>query len=174
MHGGTVRATSPGEGQGSTFIVRLPLRAVQANVVEAPENHSSPGAEPVAFDVSRLRGLKVLVVDDEPDARELIKRFLVVYQAVPILADSADEALRLIGMFRPDVIVSDIGMPLRDGYALMREVRSQNLSTPAIALTAFARSEDRGRALRAGYQTHLSKPFEPLELLAVVAGLSNR
>jgi signal transduction histidine kinase/CheY-like chemotaxis protein len=174
MHGGTVRATSPGEGQGSTFIVRLPLRAVQANVVEAIENRSSSGAEPVAFDVAKLRGLKVLVVDDEPDARELIKRFLTVYQAVPILADSADEALRLIGMFRPDVIVSDIGMPLRDGYALMRDVRSQDINTPAIALTAFARSEDRGRALRAGYQAHLSKPFEPLELLAVVAGLSGR
>ncbi len=174
MHGGTVRATSPGEGQGSTFIVRLPLRAVQANVAEATENRSSTDSEPVAFDVAKLRGLKVLVVDDEPDARELIKRFLTVYQAVPILADSADEALRLIGMFRPDVIVSDIGMPLRDGYALMRDVRGQDIHTPAVALTAFARSEDRGRALRAGYQTHLSKPFEPLELLAVVAGLSGR
>lgn len=174
MHGGTVRATSPGEGCGSTFIVRLPLRAVQANVVEDSATRPPTGAVPAEFDASKLRGLKVLVVDDETDARELIRHFLAAHQAVPILADSADEALRLIGMFRPDVIVSDIGMPLRDGYALMRDVRSQNISTPAIALTAFARTEDRARALRAGYQTHLSKPFEPTELLSIVAGLSGR
>ncbi|HVY07206.1 MAG TPA: ATP-binding protein [Burkholderiales bacterium] len=174
MHGGTVRAASPGEGRGSTFTVRLPLRAVRLADTPATRRQESPMQALSKFDASRLHALKVLVVDDEPDARELIKRFLTACEAVPILAGSVDEALRLVEMFRPDVIVSDIGMPDRDGYVLMREIRSQSIHTPAVALTAFARTDDRVRALMAGYQTHLAKPFEPLELLAIVSDLSGR
>ena len=99
---------------------------------------------------------------------------LVTYEAVPALAASAADALKLIASFDPAVIVSDIGMPDQDGYAFMRILRSQGVTTPSIALTAFARENDRIHSIQAGYQAHLPKPFEPLELLALVAGLSGQ
>jgi DNA-binding response OmpR family regulator len=121
-----------------------------------------------------LRGIKVLVVEDEADARELVRRYLVECEALPAVAASAAEAQKLLLTFKPDVIVSDIGMPQKDGYEFIRDVRKQGLMTPAVALSAYARAEDRIRSAQTGYQTHLAKPVEPAELLAVIASLAGR
>jgi CheY-like chemotaxis protein len=116
----------------------------------------------------------VLVVDDEPDARELVRRCLVECEAVLAVAASVDEAQKLLLTFNPDVIVSDIGMPEKDGYDFIRDVRKSGLMAPAVALSAYARAEDRIRAAQAGFQTHLAKPVEPAELLAAVASVAGR
>ena len=125
-----------------------------------------------------LAGLRVLVIDDEPDARELIRRVLLQCQANVTIAASAAEGLKLLQAERPHVLISDIGMPEMDGYQFIREVRKLSASdggrTPAIALTAFARSEDRTRAMLAGYQVHISKPIEPQELIATVGSLAGQ
>jgi CheY-like chemotaxis protein len=125
-----------------------------------------------------LADVHVLVVDDEVDARELVKRLLEMAGATVSLASSASEAIDRILAARPDVLVCDIGMPSEDGYSLIRQVRvleqSQANALPAVALTAYARSEDRTKAIRAGFQNHLSKPVEPAELLAVVGSLAGR
>ncbi|MCE9556737.1 MAG: response regulator [Planctomycetes bacterium] len=170
MHGGTIRAQSQGSGQGATFLIRLPLRALRGGEGRRPAPRHHHGTN----DLSKLKGLKVLVIDDEADARNLVRRFLVECEAIPVLAGSAAEALSILETFKPDVIVSDIGMPMQDGYELMRTMRGQGLNAPAIALTAFARPEDRIRSLQAGFQTHLPKPVEPRELIAVIASLAGR
>jgi len=125
-----------------------------------------------------LNEIRVLVVDDEPDARSLVMRILRNGQASVMSAGSVEEAMEIVRTHRPHVIGSDIGMPGEDGYSLIRRVRglsdAQLAGTPAIALTAFARSEDRTRALLAGYQMHLSKPVEPSELTVTVASLAGR
>ena len=172
MHGGTIRAKSAGEGKGSTFILRLPLRVVKRSAQDSRHPRTSTGTPAADLTPFVLRGVKVLVVDDDADAREMIRHFLVSYEAVPVLAGSADEALQLFEAFKPDVIVSDIGMPQQDGYIFMRTLRNQGVKTPAIALTAFARADDRIRSIQAGFQTHVPKPFEPLELLALIASFS--
>jgi CheY-like chemotaxis protein len=134
-------------------------------------------SSPMAFiaDVN-LRGLIVLVVDDELDSRELVKRVLTECHATVFTADSAAKAHELLDSQKPHVLISDIGMPEKDGYQFIREVRArpanQSGQIPAIALTAFARSEDRTRALIAGYQVHISKPIEPQELVVTVASLT--
>jgi PAS domain S-box-containing protein len=176
LHGGNVRVTSEGEGRGATFVVTIPLAPVRmAGKREHPTTSPSPAFDCEQFNLS---GVKVLIVDDEPDARQLIKRMLVQCQAEVIVAANAAEGLALLTSERPNVIVSDIGMPERDGYQLIRDVRklpaSQGGQTPAVALTAFARSEDRTRAMVAGYHMHISKPVEPQELLATVARLAGR
>jgi signal transduction histidine kinase len=170
MHGGSIRADSPGEGQGATFTIALPLRVINFDEELPPRlaNARIDGKD------TKLDGLKVLVVDDEPDARDLLKRFLIECGAIPKSAGSAAEAQSMLGAFDPDVIVSDIGMPGEDGYQFMRAVRDRGVKTPAVALTAFARPEDRIRSVQAGYQTHLPKPIEPVELAAVLAGLTGR
>src|SRR5690606_17181305 len=123
-------------------------------------------------------GITVLAVDDEPDARNLIRRVLENCGARVVLATTAAEGLQRVMSERPDMIVSDIGMPGEDGYEFIRKLRQLKAEeggrTPAAALTAFARAEDRTRALRAGFQTHVAKPVEPTELTAVVASLANR
>jgi PAS domain S-box-containing protein len=177
MHGGTIRAKSPGEGQGATFTMTLPIAIVHP---ERPE----PGVvRPKEAEMMEeiceeggLAGLKVLVVDDEPDARRLLHRALVGCHAEVALAASAAEALELVERSRPDVIVSDIGMPEADGYDFIRQVRAHHSAkdVPAIALTAFARTEDRKRALLAGFQTQIAKPVDPAELTAAVASLACR
>jgi len=179
LHGGSIQAKSPGEGQGSTFIVRLPLVVVHEDQGERRPVH--PTAQPFApleKSCASLEGLKVLVVDDEPDARSLIKRVLEECRAVVFTAGSADEALDAIERERPHVLRSDIGMPQTDGYELLRQVRAlgseRGGKVPAIALTAFARSEDRTRALLAGYLVHVAKPVEPRELIATVASVGGR
>src|SRR5690606_32638334 len=120
-------------------------------------------------------GTKVLVVDDEPDARELLTRVLTHYEATVESAANAEVAIELVKRWGPDVIVSDIGMPGTDGYEFIRRVRAlspnQGARTPAIALTAFARSEDRTQAMLAGYQLHVAKPIQPQELAASIASL---
>jgi CheY-like chemotaxis protein len=178
LHGGAVRAKSPGEGKGSTFVVVLPLLVMHDEAEEAGAHPQSRADGDDPCTVPHLRGVKVLVVDDEPDARDLVKRFLERCQAEVMTAGSAEEAMRGVRDFTPDVIVSDIGMPSKDGYQFIREVRrlgpADGGRIPAIALTAFARSEDRTRSLLAGYQVHLSKPIESPELVAAVASLAGR
>jgi len=120
------------------------------------------------------RGVRVLVVDDHPDARDIIQRVLEESGAEIAPAASAAEGLTILSSARVDVILSDIGLPGCDGYHFMREVRKRGIRTPAAAITAFARSEDRTRALNAGYQTHIAKPVEPSELLATVAALAHK
>jgi CheY-like chemotaxis protein/two-component sensor histidine kinase len=178
LHGGTVRAKSPGVGAGATFSVILPL-AVTKRAAEDREHPTTPRFPNHRDDVQiDLDGVKVLVVDDEPDARNLIERLLLEHNARVIKADSADTGMELLVTEGPDVILSDIGMPHKDGYELIRAIRSLPTGaggkTPAIALTAYARSEDRTPAMMAGYQVHLSKPGEPQELIATVASLVGR
>ena len=169
LHGGSVRAESPGPGQGSTFTVSLPL-ATRSGL---PEARRSP-AEGEGGERVSLAGVRVLVVDDEADARELLEQILTGARAEVVLAASAPEALEALARFRPDVLVSDIGLPGEDGYDLIRKARERGFAGPAAALTAFARAEDRRRALLAGFQIHLAKPVHPGELTAVVASLADR
>ena len=176
LHGGTVRAESGGEGQGATFTVTLPVRAVRERSDTLPREHptTARAATAPASPVS-LTGLIVLVVDDEADARELVRSVLTDAGAEVITASSADEGMAQMSVCPPDIIVSDIGMPGRDGYAFIREVRAlapdAGGRVPAIAVTAFARSEDRTRAMLAGYQVHVAKPIEPQELVATIKSL---
>ena len=176
LHGGTIRVTSPGKGRGTTFTIRLPLTAYRAANIESRIYAGAAALEPKNFQPIDLHGLKVLIVDDEPDAREFICRVLEECHAKVSTAASAYEALAKIQKERPDVLVSDIGLPETDGYELLRQVKATGhaAAMPAIALTAFARSEDRTRALNAGYLVHLSKPIEPTELLATVASVARR
>ena len=177
LHGGTARAESGGENQGSKFTVRLPL------MVSADQHMLRPLAGAVIADQSRdrqlsLNGLRVLIVDDEIDARALLTAMLERCGAEVVSAGSALEGLEAIERWGPDVLVADIGMPIEDGYGLIRKVRSlpkeKGGQTPALALTAYARTEDRVRAISEGYQLHLAKPVDRVELATVVASLANR
>ena len=177
LHGGTVGAASEGEGRGATFVVALPLAAVFRN--ESSRDHPrTTRSGDLSYDPITLSGVSILVIDDEADARELVRHLLGECQASVVTAGSAAEGLRLVRTLRPDVIISDIGMPERDGYQFMRDLRQLSADdggrTPAIALTAFARSEDRTMAMRAGYQVHVAKPIEPHELMVTVASLAGR
>jgi PAS domain S-box-containing protein len=178
LHGGTVQAHSEGEGRGSRFVVHLPLAAVHADDRERREHPRSAQGPALDFRAVDLSGVKVLVVDDEPDARELLARVLGDCRATVLAAASAVEALKIVSAERPHVLVSDIGMPEVDGYELLRRVRALGEEgggrIPAIALTAFARSEDRTRALQRGFQVHVAKPVEPAELAATVASVAGR
>ena len=178
LHGGSVRAQSAGENQGATFVVALPLAVVHESEAADRRHPASSYSVTMQTDLPSLRGVRVLVVDDEPDARELLRRVLEHREASVVLAGDGMQAIDLLRQQRPDVIVSDIGMPDLDGYEMIRLVRSLPADhggmTPAIALTAFARSEDRRRAMLAGFQVHIAKPVEPPELVATVASLSGR
>jgi signal transduction histidine kinase/ActR/RegA family two-component response regulator len=172
MHEGTVHASSAGKNQGATFTVVLPVPAHQtAGKVNLRGSQTNPEG---TRHLRQLKGVKVLLVDDEPDARDLVSRLLMDCEATLTLAESAIAANSILASFTPDVIVSDIGMPIQDGYDFMRVLRRQGLKIPAIALTAFASPEDRIRSIQAGYQMHLTKPFEPAELIAVIANLAGR
>ena len=174
LHGGTIEAESKGPGTGATFVVLLPFSP------SSVERRASP--VPHAVDASRfelrqeLVGLRVLIVDDEADARDLLVAVLGQCGSIVETAGNAAEALSKVASHRPAVIVSDIGMPGEDGYALIRAIRAlapeHGGNTPAAALTAYARAEDRRRALDAGFMMHLAKPIEPAELVAVVASLA--
>ena len=189
LHGGTIRAHSAGEGQGATFTVTLPLAALNqrgqtaaATSVADQRRHPTGSAAPPHHRVAppdtrhRLAGATILVVDDEPDARTLVKRLLEDCDARVITAASAAEAVDAVRQHRPDVLVSDIGMPVEDGYALLRRVRALGPAAggdvPAVALTAYARAEDRMQAVLAGYAHHVAKPIEPAELITMVASLT--
>jgi PAS domain S-box-containing protein len=172
LHGGSISAKSAGEGKGAAFIVRLPLV-----LVDGGEERPEEDAASVATALPDLHGTHVLVVDDEADARELIRNVLESQRARVTTLASADEALEFLEASRPDVIVSDVGMAGVDGYQMMRTFREREpkgRTLPAIALTAFARSEDRKRAMLAGYQAHLAKPFDIAEFVLIVAALVNR
>ncbi|HEY9862014.1 MAG TPA: CHASE domain-containing protein, partial [Candidatus Obscuribacterales bacterium] len=178
LHGGTVRAESLGAGQGATFMVKLPLMRTPLEAT-APDRIQPIAIDPVAFQPTlNLQGLRVLVVDDEPDTRDFLATALEQGGATVITAASAAEALVKIRQQSLDVLISDIGMPETDGYTLIHQVRSlppeQGGRIPAAALTAYAREEDRTRALLCGFQLHVPKPVSPSELMAVVANLSGR
>ncbi len=182
LHGGSVQVNSPGPGRGTTFSVALPLTVLhpEADPKEIERRHprGDSNGSFLPLEQFKLDGVKVLVVDDEADARALVKRLLEDRRAIVKTAGSTQEALDLIRAEPPDVLVSDIGMPGEDGYALIRQVRAlpaeRGGSVPAIALTAYARSEDRMKAIMAGFQMHLVKPVEAVELLVLVANLAGR
>lgn len=177
LHGGSVHVESPGEGQGATFTVKLPISSVSSKI-EEPRVHPTLG-DPLPFDCTpKLDGLRILVVDDEVDARELLIQILVEYGAEVVAVGSADEVIAALKDSRFDVLISDIGMPQQDGYALLRRVRmleaNEGGGIRAIALTAYARDEDRRAALLAGFQCHVAKPVEPGELIGVIGNLTGR
>ena len=159
-------------------MVSLPSMFTHADEHSGREQSTTVTARTRLIDLPRLDGISVLVVDDERDARRLMKRFLEIRGANVITAASVDEALEALQGEVPDVILSDIGMPEQDGYDFIRKVRHLPSEcggeTPAAAVTAFARSDDRTRALRSGFQMHLAKPVDPMELLAAVASLAGR
>jgi PAS domain S-box-containing protein len=174
LHGGSISVSSPGEGQGATFTVRLPLAATRKAISETPRPEVLP--RNVIESPKELVGLQILVVDDEPDTCEMLRFLFERSGALVETATSAQAALAMIDTWNPDVLVSDIGMPDIDGYELIRRIRTQeskrNTRIPAVALTALARIEDRVKVLSAGYQMHVAKPVEPVELLTVVASLA--
>ena len=178
LHGGTLEAASDGAGKGASFTLKLPLSAVRPAGTEPSREHPTAAAKPLLRDAPELTGFKVLVVDDEQDTRELLGAVLQGSRATVRTASSAAEALRLVDEEVPDVVVCDIGMPDEDGYALVTRLRerraAQGRRIPAIAVTAFARAEDRTRALREGFDLHLAKPVEPAELIEAVASLARR
>jgi CheY-like chemotaxis protein/anti-sigma regulatory factor (Ser/Thr protein kinase) len=184
-HGGTVEADSLGQGRGATFTVKLPLMATRSTDVKTgnPQEHVHPtahtGSTATQFDCpSELQGLHVLVVDDDEDVRRLVRTVLESCEAKVTTMSNAADALSALQSSRPDVLISDLGMPDEDGYSLIHKVRAlspeQGGQTPAAALTAYARVEDRLQVLRSGFQIHLPKPVEPVELVAVVANLVGR
>ncbi len=171
LHGGTISADSPGEGQGATFTVRLPFSQSPEKRMFNAENHYPQSIEHSMLNA--LSGLRVLVVDDEPDTRDVLAATLQESGALVTAVASVAEAFCALEGFAPDVLVSDIGMPEQDGYALIRQLRATDpgKQIPAAALTAYASEEDRLKALEAGFQTHLSKPVEPDDLVAAIANL---
>jgi PAS domain S-box-containing protein len=175
LHGGSIVARSAGLGRGATFTLQLPLSVVQHDTKGRVHPRSVPTGA-MGMKMADLSGVKVLMVDDEPDGRELVKRVLSECGAAVATAASASEALSRLEADWPDVLLTDIGMPHVDGYELLRHVRAlqRGRYLPAVALTAFARSEDRIRALNAGFALHLSKPVEPSELIATVASVAKR
>lgn len=172
LQGGSVHAASDGQGQGSTFTIRLPVSSGDVDGTALPVSDGQTLNPDLECQPMKLPGVKVLLIDDEPDARELMWRFLTASEVETQLAESAEAAQQVLMAFKPDVIVSDIGMPGQDGYDFIRTVRKHGIRTPAVALTAFARPEDHIRSIQAGFQTHLPKPVEPAELIAVIAGLA--
>jgi PAS domain S-box-containing protein len=178
LHGGTVTVESPGIGQGATFIISLPMKAVAVDYSHLEEISPTLTSELDKNHLSILAGIRVLVVDDEIDTRNLLSTILGQYGAQVLAVASTQEALTALPKFCPDILVSDIGMPQEDGYALIRKLRDlsgeQGGRIPAVALTAYARTQDRTEALLAGFQLHIPKPVNPTELVAVVANLTGR
>ena len=168
LHGGTVRAESAGVGRGSCFVVELPLEDAGAGVVPRASPSSAPEGTACA-------GLDVLVVDDDNDARELVQTILVEAGASVRTAASVEDASAMLHARAPDVLVTDLGMPGKDGFELLRRVRAlsaEGRSIPTIALTAYARAEDRAKSEDAGFHHHLTKPYDPAALIGIVARLA--
>jgi CheY-like chemotaxis protein len=176
LQGGAIRADSAGNGMGAAFTLTLPVRGL--NSMRPGRDDDREEEVPLTVDLPRLGGLRILAVDDHSDTLDMVRRLLTRQGAVVETAPSVDDALRVFERWRPDVLVVDIGMPGRDGYDLISSVRCQQAerggTTPAIALTAFARPEDRIRVLAAGFQMHLAKPADPAELVVSVASLAGR
>lgn len=180
LHGGTVYAESAGEGQGATFTVRLPLRKTRSGGEQPAAETPVEAAIDASFKgiTTELKGLQVLVVDDDADTRDFLITLLEEEGATAIAVASAAEAMVALAHWRPDVLVSDIGMPGEDGYSLIGKIRALESEfcdrLPAVALTAYAREQDREQALKAGYDRHLAKPVDPDELLATLVRLRDR
>jgi signal transduction histidine kinase/ActR/RegA family two-component response regulator len=178
MHGGTVEASSPGEGEGSTFRVRLPVMIVHPEGNQGRREHPRTAGSERLSQLADLQGVRVLAVDDEEDALTLLRMVLEAAGASVTTVSSARAALEQIETVRPDALVFDLGMPGMDGFELIARVRASSnpavRDIPAAALTAFARSEDRTKALRGGFEMHLSKPVDPGELVASVLTLVRR
>jgi signal transduction histidine kinase/CheY-like chemotaxis protein len=178
MHGGTIEAASAGEGKGSTFRVKIPLMIVHPRPEDTGAVHPRGVLGAQEIPLGGLHGVHVLAVDDDADALSLVAEVLEAAGARVRTASSADEALHQLDTEPPDVLVTDLGMPRVDGFHLIEQVRRHpNPSVrqiPAAALTAYARSDDRVKALRAGFHIHLAKPIDPAELLATVAALARR
>jgi PAS domain S-box-containing protein len=184
LHGGSVHAYSSGPGQGATFTVKLPLMIVRdsdrfpGDVLRRRHPSAGAGGPDAPGWPERLEGIHVLVVEDEPDARQLLVAVLESCHAEVTAVGSATEAMAKLTQIRPHLILSDIEMPQEDGYSFIRRVRAMpgcyGRTIPAIALTAHARIEDRVQALSAGYDTHIAKPFEPQELMATIVNLAKR
>jgi hypothetical protein len=178
LHGGSIKAASQGEGKGATFSVHLPLSIVQLQDESSPRIH--PTAETQSgesLSLPRLEGVHVFSVDDEPDARDLLRAVLEGQGAKVTSFSGGEDALAALNTKKPTVLVCDVGMPKMDGYQLIRTLRAKEPRServPALALTAFARAEDRKRSLVAGYQAHLAKPFDVGELILVIADLVGR
>src|SRR5687767_6968915 len=177
LHGGTVHAANNADGAGAIFTVRLPVMAVSRSInqmAQLAQDAKASVTRGLAFDCPPdLEGVKVLAVDDEADARALLVALFEQCGAEVRTCGSAAEALETLQEYTPDVLVSDIGMPGEDGYSLIKKVRASEewKSLPAVALTAFARTEDRFQALQAGYNMHVPKPVEPAELALVISRL---
>jgi CheY-like chemotaxis protein len=173
LHGGLVQVDSAGDGHGATFTVMFPLltESKEARQDSGPLEYSENAS---ITDEPSLRGLRVLVVDDDNDSRAVIAEMLLHFGAEVLAVASAEDALNSIELWSPDVLLSDIEMPGEDGYSLLQKVRSKKSGSliPAAALTAYSRSEDRVRALKSGYQIYLPKPVDPRELAVVVASLA--
>jgi CheY-like chemotaxis protein len=178
LHGGSVRVKSGGEGKGSTFIVSLPISVVHTLDTNENRQYAKFNRDDALLHTPDLKGIKVMVVDDEADAITLVKRIMEDCGATVKACTSGEECLKCLPKMRPDVIIMDIGMPDMDGYVLIGKIRKltpeQGGRTSAVALTAFARSEDRRQAMLAGFDVHVAKPVEPGELVAVVSRLSRR
>lgn len=179
LHGGSVSVKSEGEGKGATFTISLPFIGVMSNQPEAEPVTPILADEIITFEgLPSLQGLKVLVVDDEADTRELIREVLKECGSEVITSGSVEEALVALEEHKPDILISDLGMPDEDGYSLISKVRAlpseRGGHIPAAALTAYARAEDRMRVLRSGFQFHLPKPVDSAELVTVVASLAGR
>jgi CheY-like chemotaxis protein len=175
LHGGSVQATSEGDGKGATFRVRLPIMIAHPTAsAEQPTAYAAPSF----VESARLEGVRVLALDDDRDALSLVRDILERAGANIATVTTAAAALDHIAAQAPDVIVADVGLPVMDGFAFIEEVRrsadGRAKHTPAAALTAYARPSDRVRALESGFQMHLAKPVDPVELIAAVAALVNR
>ena len=177
LHGGRIQALSPGEGKGATFRVELPVMIVHPEADPELRVHPRAEGQSKPLEIATLPDICVLVVDDDPDALGLVREILETAGARVRTATSAREALTSIEKEAPDVMVSDLGMPGVDGYELIQRIREMEgpaKEMPAAALTAYARSEDRARALHLGFEMHLAKPIDPSELIAAVASLARR
>jgi PAS domain S-box-containing protein len=177
LHGGIVKALSDGSDKGAKFTVELPISiGVESLEPERSIGRRTDGT--VEGAAASLAGLRILIVDDEADARDMVSAILGQVGAEVAVAVNVAEALDLLDRWRPDVLISDIGMPGQDGYELIRKVRARPSNDggliPAVALTAYARTQDRLRALSAGYQMHVPKPIEPIELVTVIASITKR
>ena len=178
LHGGTVAVESEGEGKGAAFTVRLPIRLGVDSGIMTERRQAPADGMPFPMNTGLLEGLHVLVLDDEADTRELLVTAIERCGARVTAVANVPDALSAVDREIPDVLVSDIGVPGEDGYSFIRKLRARGPErggkVPAAALTAYARSEDRIRALSAGFQTHLAKPVDPGELVATIAALAGR
>jgi CheY-like chemotaxis protein len=177
-HGGTVSAHSAGEGRGASFVVKLPTAAMSSLTREPVEDRRRPLPSMPLAAAQSLEGVSVLVVDDDEQSRLVVAAHLEAYHAAVITAPSAATALDVLQRQHVDVLLADIAMPGEDGYSLIRKLRALDApsiaATPAAALTAFARNEDRQQALEAGFQLHLAKPIDAEALVSAVATLGRR